>query len=61
MDQPATTGGTTHHQRRDVRYAIEKPDSQTLTASAAFDEGVRDGEFEIETWDDEPIAEFIED
>jgi hypothetical protein len=23
--------------------------------------GVRDGEFDIETWDDEPIVEIIED
>ena len=27
----------------------------------AFVEGVRDGEFDIETWDDEPIVEIIED
>jgi hypothetical protein len=27
----------------------------------AFVEGVRDGEFDIETWDDEPIVEIIDD
>jgi len=27
----------------------------------AFVDGVRDGEFDIETWDDEPIVEIIED
>lgn len=27
----------------------------------AFVEGVRDGEFDIETWDGEPIVEVIED
>ena len=27
----------------------------------AFVEGVRDGEFDIETWEDEPIVEIIDD
>jgi hypothetical protein len=43
----------------------EDPDGDILIYTPseweAFVEGVRDGEFDIETWDDEPIVEIIED
>ncbi|GAB3219820.1 hypothetical protein GCM10027447_03360 [Glycomyces halotolerans] len=43
----------------------EEPDGDILIYTPsewqAFVEGVRDGEFDIDTWDDEPVVEVIED
>jgi hypothetical protein len=60
---PPTRTGRRPHSRSATPTTAWSPSVLIYTPSEweAFVEGVRDGEFDIETWDDEPIVEIIED